>query len=115
MSAPAADPTPTVRRSLALRAVIWYQRTFSGGAPTCRFHPSCSSYARESLEVHGTGRGVWLTVRRLARCRPFGPSGVDPVPLPGQSPREARAAVRLPVDPPPAPSAAVATDARKAR
>ncbi|MEM1332982.1 MAG: membrane protein insertion efficiency factor YidD [Actinomycetota bacterium] len=63
-----------------LRSVIWYQRTFAGGAPTCRFYPSCSSYAREALEVHGTRRGVWLTLRRLIRCRPFGPSGVDLVP-----------------------------------
>lgn len=74
--------------SLALRAVIWYQRTFTGGAPTCRFYPSCSSYAREALEVHGTRRGLWLTTRRLLRCRPFGPSGVDPVPLPHSTDRD---------------------------
>ena len=48
--------------------------------PVCRFTPSCSSYAREALEVHGTGKGLWLTLRRFARCRPFGPSGYDPVP-----------------------------------
>jgi hypothetical protein len=46
----------------------------------CRFHPSCSCYALESLERHGAWRGVWLTLRRLGRCHPFHPGGVDPVP-----------------------------------
>ncbi|HSB88328.1 MAG TPA: membrane protein insertion efficiency factor YidD [Ilumatobacteraceae bacterium] len=57
-----------------------YQRAFAGRPSPCRFTPSCSTYAREALEVHGTARGLWLTVRRLLRCRPFGPSGYDPVP-----------------------------------
>jgi putative membrane protein insertion efficiency factor len=53
------------------------------GRPSpCRFTPSCSSYALEALEVHGTLRGIWLTLRRFIRCRPFGPSGYDPVPEP---------------------------------
>ncbi len=81
---PTLEETPAAcdagRPSVAVRLVIWYQRTFAGGTPTCRFYPSCSSYAREALEVHGTRRGLWLTTRRLLRCRPFGPSGVDPVP-----------------------------------
>lgn len=47
---------------------------------TCRFHPSCSAYAMEALQTHGTARGVWLAVRRLARCHPFNPGGIDPVP-----------------------------------
>lgn len=75
------DPA-TESPSLPLRAVMWYQRTFTGGAPSCRFYPCCSSYAREALELHGTRRGLWLTARRLLRCRPFGPSGVDLVPEP---------------------------------
>ena len=53
-----------------------------GGA--CRFEPSCSHYALEAFERHGAWRGLRLTGRRLARCRPFGPSGLDPVPLPGE-------------------------------
>jgi putative membrane protein insertion efficiency factor len=57
------------------------------GRPSpCRFTPSCSSYAVEALQVHGSARGLWLTVRRLARCHPFGPSGWDPVPQPEQVP-----------------------------
>jgi uncharacterized protein len=63
-----------------VRLVDWYQRAADGRPSPCRFSPSCSSYAREALLVHGTRRGLWLTVRRLARCRPFGPSGWDPVP-----------------------------------
>jgi len=65
-----------------VRLVDWYQRVAEGRPSPCRFSPSCSSYAREALLVHGTRRGLWLTVRRLARCRPFGPSGWDPVPAP---------------------------------
>ena len=63
-----------------VRMIEWYQRGMDGRPSPCRFTPSCSSYAKEALEVHGTRRGLWLTVRRLFRCRPFGPSGFDPVP-----------------------------------
>jgi putative membrane protein insertion efficiency factor len=47
---------------------------------TCRFYPSCSAYAIEALRQHGALRGTWLTVRRLARCHPWNPGGVDLVP-----------------------------------
>ena len=68
-----------------LRAIEGYQRAVDGRPSPCRFFPSCSEYGREAIEVHGAGRGLWLTVRRLLRCRPFGPSGFDPVPLPPPS------------------------------
>ena len=51
---------------------------FAGGG--CRFEPSCSVYAAEALEQHGTWRGLGLAVRRLARCHPFARPGIDPVP-----------------------------------
>jgi uncharacterized protein len=78
--------TRVQRRLLA--AVHWYQRAFEGRPSPCRFSPSCSAYAVEALEVHGAGRGTVLTLRRLLRCRPLGPSGFDPVPDPVHSPED---------------------------
>jgi putative membrane protein insertion efficiency factor len=46
----------------------------------CRFHPSCSTYMAQAIRTHGTVDGVWLGLRRLARCHPLGSSGFDPVP-----------------------------------
>ena len=48
--------------------------------PTCRFTPTCSSYAIQALRKHGPIRGLYLTIRRLLRCHPWGGSGYDPVP-----------------------------------
>jgi putative membrane protein insertion efficiency factor len=50
--------------------------------PACRFHPSCSEYAREAIERHGAGPGLLLALRRLLRCQPFCVGGFDPVPEP---------------------------------
>ncbi|MEY2882709.1 MAG: rane protein insertion efficiency factor YidD [Pseudomonadota bacterium] len=48
--------------------------------PSCRFTPSCSTYAVEALARHGPIKGLWLAVRRIGRCHPWGASGYDPVP-----------------------------------
>lgn len=50
--------------------------------PACRFEPTCSQYAHQALAQHGLGRGLYLTIRRLMRCRPLGGWGYDPVPAP---------------------------------
>jgi len=65
-----------------LCAIEWYQKAFAYKPSPCRFSPSCSNYAHEAFAKHGTARGFRLTLRRLSRCRPFGPSGWDPVPEP---------------------------------
>jgi len=48
--------------------------------PHCRFYPSCSHYAVEAIERHGVAYGGYLAMRRLLRCHPWHPGGVDPVP-----------------------------------
>ncbi len=64
-----------------LAAVRFYQRAISPAfPPRCRFVPSCSAYAAEAVEVHGAARGTWLALRRLAKCAPWHPGGVDLVP-----------------------------------
>jgi putative membrane protein insertion efficiency factor len=47
---------------------------------SCRFYPSCSCYAQQSIDRHGALRGLVLAVRRIARCHPWNPGGYDPVP-----------------------------------
>ena len=49
---------------------------------SCRFYPSCADYMSEAIQVHGAAKGIWLGIRRLARCHPLGSHGVDPVPPP---------------------------------
>jgi len=79
------SPTPPTPPSLPVRAALSllraYQGMASGRVSPCRFYPSCSNYAAEAFTVHGFWRGLSLTARRLLRCRPFGPHGVDLVPI----------------------------------
>ncbi len=69
--------TPARALLLALRA---YQACRAGRLSPCRHVPSCSAYAVEAIELHGARHGAWLAAKRLARCRPFGSRGFDPVP-----------------------------------
>ena len=74
----------TVNQALAapfVLAVKVYQRLISPlTAPTCRFYPSCSAYAVTALQRYGPIRGGWLAARRIGRCNPWNPGGIDPVP-----------------------------------
>lgn len=75
----------TVNQVLAaplVLAVRVYQRFISPlTPPSCRFYPSCSSYAVTALTRFGPLRGGWLAARRIGRCHPWNPGGVDDVPL----------------------------------
>ena len=68
--------------ALPLIAVVkFYQLCISPFTPpSCRFTPTCSQYAVEALRKYGPVKGGWLTLKRLARCHPWGGSGYDPVP-----------------------------------
>jgi hypothetical protein len=56
----------------------FFSPLFSG---SCRYQPSCADYMREAVIAYGAARGVWLGLKRLARCHPFGGYGLDPVPI----------------------------------
>ena len=74
------------RHSLAARAMLasitGYQKFLSPlkGAPSCRFYPSCSAYARLAVQRHGAVKGTFLAVKRILKCQPFHPGGIDHVP-----------------------------------
>lgn len=85
-NAPASAPRkatgrPGVTAQPALFLIRLYQRSVSPSlGNVCRFEPTCSHYAYEAIERHGLIRGVWLAIKRLSSCRPYGGSGFDPVP-----------------------------------
>lgn len=71
--------TPAARLLVLLLA--GYRRFISPLlGPHCRYHPTCSAYALEAVTVHGAWRGTILALGRIARCHPWRPGGVDPVP-----------------------------------
>ncbi len=80
-----SDPPPSWLARGALGAVAFYKKFLSKPlhlipGSGCRFYPTCSSYMATSLERFGFFKGVWLGLKRLGRCHPWGGSGVDEVP-----------------------------------
>lgn len=61
-----------------IKCYQWFISPLLG--PRCRFYPSCSHYALEALETHGVLKGSWLSVKRIGRCHPGNPGGIDLVP-----------------------------------
>jgi len=63
-----------------MRSLNVYKLAISPFLPSaCRFYPTCSEYMREAVERHGAGKGLWMGLRRVARCHPFHSGGYDPV------------------------------------
>jgi putative membrane protein insertion efficiency factor len=77
-------PNATRGTQALLGLIGFYQRLRAGRVSPCRFYPSCSDYAAEAIAAHGSIRGTWLAFRRVLRCRPFGPHGIDLVPEPNE-------------------------------
>ena len=68
-------------KALLLGSIWAYQHTLGPTLPpACRYQPTCSHYAYTAINRYGPLKGSWLTLKRLARCQPFGGSGFDPVP-----------------------------------
>jgi putative membrane protein insertion efficiency factor len=80
----------SVPARLLSAAVRLYRRVISPLLPrSCRYEPTCSAYTLEAIEVHGAARGTWLGLKRIGRCHPWAPGGIDHVP---GSPRRERTA-----------------------
>jgi putative membrane protein insertion efficiency factor len=66
---------------ILLLPVYFYKYCISPLTPaSCRFVPTCSEYAVQALQKHGPFKGIWLSVKRILKCHPWGSSGYDPVP-----------------------------------
>jgi hypothetical protein len=74
-----SEPSRSTR--LILHVISWYQKACAGRIAPCRFYPSCSHYAYEAVQLHGALRGTGFALRRVSKCRPFGPHGIDLVPV----------------------------------
>jgi putative membrane protein insertion efficiency factor len=87
-------------RRLLLRVIGFYSRAISPALPArCRFYPTCSAYAAEAIARHGAGRGSWLALRRLVKCAPWHPGGVDLVPATGTAPHRRSSSTGTGTDP----------------
>lgn len=79
------------------RVLVWLvglYRAVPKVGGSCRYHPTCSAYAVEALQLHGAARGSWLALKRIGRCHPWHAGGFDPVPGHGGAPPRYRGSLK---------------------
>lgn len=68
-------------KNILIYIIKFYKKIISPlTPPSCRFYPTCSSYGMEAIQRFGAFKGSYLTIKRILKCHPFHPGGVDPVP-----------------------------------
>lgn len=68
-------------KQIFISIIRFYQKCISPlTPPSCRFYPTCSNYGLEAIKTHGAVKGGWLTIKRILKCHPLHPGGIDPVP-----------------------------------
>ncbi len=67
-------------KKIAIKLIDYYQAATKNTQPTCRYHPTCSAYAKEAFETRNFFYASWLSFYRILRCNPFSKGGYDPVP-----------------------------------
>lgn len=68
-------------KNILISIINLYQKLPLSSHSMCRYVPTCSEYAKESIQIYGTFYGSYLAIKRILRCNPFGSSGYDPVPI----------------------------------
>ena len=67
-------------KKILLKLIYFYQAMPLSSHSKCKFYPTCSNYAKEAIEVHGSIKGLFLTIKRILKCNPFTKGGIDLVP-----------------------------------
>jgi hypothetical protein len=69
-----------IAQRVGIGLIIFYQKCISPLIPPrCRFYPTCSEYTLQAIKRYGLAKGIWLGMKRIVRCHPFGQGGYDPV------------------------------------
>ena len=66
-------------KNIFIKLIELYQSIPRRGPVRCRFNPTCSQYTKEAIIMYGSLKGIWLGIKRIFRCRPFGKYGYDPL------------------------------------